>query len=239
MDRKLMALLSSILILTSICGFAYSHWSETLHIRGSVTTGRWKACVRIQKTLEGAFTDPETGADLTTPTNLIAIANTTFPTKFKLTIWVKNCESTKLANIVVTDVIESQIAPTSWTPSKGTVSWVDEKPPGEPGEFVFDYLTWTIGTLAPRESAYLEIWIETLRNPKGKYEPTSGDEGDTQDLPINRGAAVMADSPLESLSATTEAITILIGDDDTPENGIGKILTPLPYSTPWAEDGFT
>jgi uncharacterized repeat protein (TIGR01451 family) len=186
--------------------------------------------------LEGSFTNPYTGENLTTPTDLVAIASKTFPTRFKLTIRVVNCGLVTLENIVVTDRIELNVAPTEWTPSKGSVYWENWRPPGEPGEFIFNYLTWNIGELAPEEQAYLEIWIRTLYNPPGKYEPTSGDEGDNQELEINRGAKVVADSPFNGLSATTEKITVLIVDDNIPGNGIGKISTPLPHSTPWAEN---
>ena len=235
-NGKLMAPLSLILVVMAVTGFAYSHWSETLYISGTVTTGTWGSCIGIRKTLEGSFTNPWTRENLAEPTNLIAIASEEFPTRFKLTIQVKNCGSTALENVIVTDCIELNVAPTEWTPSKGTVYWENVRPPGEPGEFIFNYLTWTIGGLASDELASLEIWIRTLYNPRCKYEPTSGDEGDNQELKINRGAKVVADSIFNGLSATTEGITIIIVDDNIPGNGIGTILTPLPYSTPWAED---
>jgi len=234
---KLTALILIPIIALSFVGLAHSHWRETIRIQGTVTTGRWKACVRIQKTLEGAFTNPETGEDITEPTDLIAIS-ASFPTKFKLTIEVKNCESTRLTEVVVTDTILTNVAPIDWTASKGTVSWIDEQPKGEPGEFIFNKLTWTIRNLNPGKSASLVIWIETLQNPTGKYEPTSGDEGDGQDLEINEGAKVTAESLLSSLSATTGGITIHIVDDDVEGNGIGRIDTELPCSTGWAEDRY-
>ncbi len=92
--------------------------------------------------------------------------------------------------------------------------------------------------LTPGEKACLTIWVETLQNPEGKYEPTSGDEGDSQDLEINEGATVRATSTFTRLLAITEGITIHIIDDETPQNGLGIIDTTLPYSTPWAVDTY-
>lgn len=235
---KLFMVFGLILIILTLCGVTYSHWSDNTQIIGRVHMGKWRACVKVWKFLDGAYTDPYTGEDLVEPTNLIAIANENFPTKFKLMIYVKNCGSTELTNVVVTDCIKLNVAPINSTPSKGTVSWEDEAPPGKPGEFVFNYLTWNIGSLVPGEVASLEIWIRTLMNPKGKYEPTSGDEGDSQDIEINEGATVTALSLMNTLSATTEGITILIEDDSVQGNGIGVIATELPYLTPYAEDRY-
>ena len=111
---KLIALLLIPIIALSLVGIAHSLWSESLYIEGTVNMGYWKACVKIKKTLDGSFTDPETGAVLTVPTNLIAIS-ADFPTKFKLTITVKNCESTTLTNVIVTDTILTNVAPIDWT----------------------------------------------------------------------------------------------------------------------------
>jgi len=227
--KKIGILLVALLLTLGLSGFAYSHWSTTLHLIGTITTGTWeKACVRIMKTLNGSFTDPYTGADLTTPTNLIAIASELFPTKFQLIIVVENCGSVNITDMV-TDVVENNVAPINWTASKGTVSWVNVI---HPSGFVHNFLYWTIGTLVPSERATLEIWIETLPNPAGKYEPTSEPQ---YDFEINRGANITASSELGDLQAKTEAITLDIlpyGDPD----GIGLISPTLPYSTPWAED---
>ena len=237
MTPKLIALVLIPIISLSLVGIAHSLWSESLYIEGTVNMGYWKACIRIRKTLEGAFTDPETGVDLTTPTDFIAIA-ASFPTKFKLTITVENCGLTTLTDVIVTDTIKTNVANVDWTASEGTVFWYDHHPGGKPGDFIFNDLTWTIETLAPGESASLMIDIETLRNPQDKYEPTSGDEGDSQDLEINEGATVTAETSLATLSATTGGITLQIVDDNTPENNIGSIATNLPYSTAWAEDRY-
>lgn len=234
---KLTALILVPIIALAILGMSYSHWQETLTITGTVTTGKWKACIRIQKTLEGAFTNPETGEDLTTPTDLIAIASTTFPTKFKLTIYIENCESTTLTNVVVTDMLPNEFGPINWTASKGTVSWHHIPPQGgghwDGTHFARNYLIWDIGNLNPEESASLVIWIKTLMNPTDKYAPTSDNENYT----INKGAKVVADSPLKTLSTTTGNVTISIRPYD-PEEKIGIISTSLPYSTPWAEDRY-
>ena len=40
-SRRFMAPLSLILIIMAASGFAYAHWSETLYISGTVTTGTW------------------------------------------------------------------------------------------------------------------------------------------------------------------------------------------------------
>lgn len=46
--RRLAVPLSLLLITTAACGFAYSHWSETIYIQGTVTTGRWRPVTRTQ-----------------------------------------------------------------------------------------------------------------------------------------------------------------------------------------------
>ena len=240
MKTKVLAFLSCVLVSFSLCGVAYSHWQDEAKIQGKVKMTCWKACVRIRKTLEGAFIDPITGEPVEEPTNLIAIA-ADFPTRFKLAICVKNCGSTELKDMVVTDVIKNNIAPREWYPEDG-VSWKNYAPGGKDWDGIhygFNELTWNIGTLSPGEQRCLTIRIETLQNMNGKYEPTSGDEGDSQELEKNEGATVKAKSPFSSLSATTEGIIVIIGDDGIPENGLGIIESPeLPYSTPWAEDRY-
>ena len=231
MQIEKMGILCVVLILAlAITGFAYSHWSETIEISGTIKIAHIpKACIRIRKILNGSFTNATTGEDLTEPTDLIAIASTEFPTKFQLIIEVENCGSVNVTD-TVTDVVENNVAPINWTPSKGTVSWVNKT---TSPTFVQHFLNWTIGTLVPGERATLEIWIETLKNPAGKYEPTSEPQ---YDFEINRGANVTANSELGSLAANTEAITLNIESGDIPDDGIGLITPTLPYSTPWAED---
>ena len=47
-SRRIMAPLSLILVIMAVSGFAYAHWSQTIYISGTVTTGTWvKAIVRI------------------------------------------------------------------------------------------------------------------------------------------------------------------------------------------------
>lgn len=48
-SRRIMAPLSSILIIMAVSGFAYAHWNNTIYISGTVTTGKWTipAIVRI------------------------------------------------------------------------------------------------------------------------------------------------------------------------------------------------
>jgi len=225
----------TLLLALAITGYSYSHWTETIHIQGTITTGTWGekiASVRIMKTLNGSFTDPYTGQDLTEPTQYIAVASTTFPTKFQLIITVENNGTLPITDAVY-DVIQNNVEPINATPSQGTVEWYYNHTTG--GEFVQNFLNWTIGTLDPGETATLEIWIQTLRNPSGKYEPTS----ENQTLEINRGANITATSELGSLFARTENITLIIVDDGTPNNNIAVITPQLPYSTPWASDAKT
>ncbi len=239
MRLKIMVFFTCILITLSLCGVAYSHWIERIGIQGTATMGKWKANIRIRKTLKGSHTDPHTGDPLQEPTNLIAIA-AVFPTRFELIICVENRGSTGLKNVVVKDTIKNTFAPKEWNPTEG-VSWNNYVP--DDGEwdginFGLNELTWAIGMLTPGEKACLTIWVETLQNAEGKYEPISGDEGDSRDLEINEGATVRATSTFTRLLAITEGITIHIIDDETPQNGLGIIDTTLPYSTPWAVDTY-
>ena len=220
-----------LLLALGIAGYSYSHWAETITIQGTITTAKTKtASIRIMKTLNGSFTNPSTGNDTTTPTQYIAVA-ANFTTKFQLIITVENNGTVPITDAVL-DTIENTVAPINYTASKGTVTWTN-KTTAE--NYVQNFLNWTIGTLEPGETATLEIWIGTLPNPSGKYEPTSGDEGDWQDIEINRGANITATSELGILFAQTGNITLIIEDDGTRENGIAIITSPtLPYSTPWA-----
>ena len=193
-----------LLLALGTAGYTYSHWREPIYIQGTITTTTWeKACVRIMKVLNGSFTDPYTGQNFGT----IDITDTVY------------------------DVIENTVEPINATPSKGTVDWYYNHTTG--GEYVQNYLNWTIGTLAPNEQATLEIWIQTLPNPTGKYEPTS----ENQNIEINRGANITATSALGPLQAQTEGITLTIVDTDEPDDPYIAVITPtLPYFTPWAQD---
>jgi hypothetical protein len=226
-----------LLIALSLTGYGYSHWKETVQIQGTITIAPQKqACVRIMKTINGSFTDPTTGNDKSTPTDLIHVSTATqpgFPTKFQLIITVENNGTLDITDAVY-DVIENVVEPINATPSKGTVDWYQNKTTG--GEYVQNFFNWNIGTLTPGEIATLEIWIQTLQNPTGKYEPTS----ENQYLEINRGAKVTATSELGPLFAQTEAITLTIVDTDIPDDPNMAVITPtLPYSTPWANDCIT
>jgi hypothetical protein len=235
-NKTIVFFLLLILALGTI-GYSYSLWAKTLYIQGIVSTTTWEeACVRIMKVLNGSFTNPATGEDLTEPTQYIGVA-ANLPTKFQLIIIVKNCGTVDITDMV-TDVIEQQVEPINYTASKGTVELYKNHTTG--GEYVQNFLNWTIGTLIPNEQAKLEIWIQTLPNPAGKYEPTSGDEGDSQDIEINRGATITATSELGPLSATTGKITLIIIDDSIQGNNLAIIdAPPLPYSTPWTQDSIT
>jgi hypothetical protein len=225
-----------LMLALSIIGYSYSHWTKTITIQGTITTGTWEekiACVRINKMLNGSFTDPYTGNDTSIPTNLIHVGTNTnpgWPTKFQMVITVKNCGTINTTNIVA-DIILDPVEPINYTASKGTVDWYKNITHPK-GEFVKNFFNWTIGILAPCEEATLEIWIQTLRNPQNKYEPTS----ENQPLYINPGATVTAISELGTLTATTENITLTIVDADVPDDPNIAVITPtLPYFTPWAE----
>ncbi|MEM2106090.1 MAG: hypothetical protein QXV21_06490, partial [Candidatus Bathyarchaeia archaeon] len=169
-------------------------------------------------------------------TNLIHVGTATnpgWPTKFQLIITVENNGTVDTDNIVA-DVILDPVEPINYTASQGTVEWYQNIT--YQGDFVKNFLNWTIGILHPNEKATLEIWIQTLQNPSGKYEPTS----ENQPLEINRGATIKATSELGNLEATTEAITLYIVDTDVPDDPNIAVITPtLPYSTPWASDSIT
>jgi len=232
---KISGILMIMIATLAITGYSYSLWYEELYIFGRVKTGTWEADIRIWKELDGTFTDSETGADLTEPNRThIAIA-AAFPSKFLLTIYVENRGSTPLTNIVITDTLKNTITYRACEASSGTVE-ID--PPSNDG-FQKEKLTWTIPEMQPGDIESLIIYIETLANPNGKYEPTSGDEGDWQDIEINEGATVTATSPYNGLSTTTNGITLIIIDNGITEDGIGLIESPtLPYSTPYAEDSY-
>ena len=216
-------------------GYSYSHWTKTIHIQGTITTGTWEeACVRIMKTLNGSFTDPYTGNDISTPTNLIHVGDANepgWPTKFQLIITVEN-NGTVDTNNLVADIILDPVEPINYTASQGTVDWYKNITHPN-GEFVKNFFNWTIGLLHPSDQASLEIWVQTLMNPQNKYEPTS----ENQPLEINKGATVTATSDLGTLTATTQGITLTIVDTDEPDDPNIAVITPtLPYSTPWAYD---
>lgn len=227
---KFKILFISVIILFSLtsCGLAYSRWTDKVTIIGSVTTGHWEegGCFRIMKTLDGSFTNATTGEDLEQRTDLIHIGNRNppnFPTKFNMSICIQNCGNTTLSDIVVTDRLENQFGPINWTADRGTASWVSL--PG-PGNFSKDYLRWEVGELKEGEQACLHIWIQTLQNPVGFYEPTS-----PGNYMVNTGAYAVAYSDGKLISAKTEAIEIEISQGT---DNIARILTALPYSTPWA-----
>ncbi len=95
---------------------------------------------------------------------------------------------------------------------KNTITWRDCETlsgtvvidPERTDRFQKEKLTWTIGDMQPGAIASLIIYIETLPNPSGKYEPTSGDEGDEQNIEINArahpqqtGGATTTPTPIE------------------------------------------
>ena len=223
-----------LMLIVGIAGYSYSHWTKTINIHGTITTGTWEekiASIRIMKILNGSFTNATTGEDITEPTNLIHVGTNEsagWPTKFQLIIIVENNGTVPITDAVL-DVIENTVEPINYTATKGTVTWTNKT---TAKDYVQNFLNWTVGTLQPNERATLEIWIQTLPNPSGKYEPTS----ENQKIEINRGANLTATSELGTLFAETEAITLTIVDDGIPDNNLAIITPTLPYSTPWASD---
>ncbi len=90
--------------------------------------------------------------------------------------------------------------------------------------------------MEPGETAQMEMTIGSLTNPSGKYEPTSGDEGDGQWIEINKGAQATGYCFLGELRCWTTDINLWVEDDGVEENKIGRIITELPINTPWGVD---
>jgi len=226
-------------ILVSI-NSSYSLWCEELYIKGNIQTGEWddEEYLCIRKTVDGSYTDPYTGENLSVPNydlNLIHQSDKNdpgFPTKFILKIEVENTLDEDLTCVEVTDKIGNLVAPRSLiTITHGSVEfypygWNRQK-------FGHDCMDWDIGTLPSGETAILEIWIETLKNKAGFYEPTSED----QEIVINdKGAKVTAyNSEGEKISAETIGVALDIDPYGEEDDNLAIIGAPqLPYSTPWA-----
>jgi hypothetical protein len=90
-----------------------------------------------------------------------------------------------------------------------------------------------VDSLASGENMSIAIWLNTTANPAGLYEPTTP----CQDYLVNSGATVSAVSELGILTATTETLVLEIGG--LVQGNIARILTDLPYSTPWASDSIS
>jgi len=229
----------TILILLASTSISYSLWFEELLIDGEVETGEWEfACICVRKIVDGSYTDPYTGEDLDVPNydlNLIHQSDNNdpgFPTKFKLKIEVVNSCEDDLTEVEVTDKIGNLVAPRSIiTITHGSLTIT---PYGfDTQEFGHDYLKWDIGTLEEGETAILEIWMETLKNKNGFYEPTSED----QEIIINdKGANVTAITVDEDfIFAETIGVALDIDPYGTTDDNLAIISAPeLPYSTPWA-----
>jgi len=231
-----------ILLMLATTGYAYSHWGNRVKISGTVKTACWTGCISIWKTIDGPYTNPYTGEALNVPyeengSRIVAVANETFFTRFKLTIYVKNCGGSVLSDVMVYDTIGNNVGPieNEWTGS-GVISWDPTWDDWDGESFQKNKLTWYIGSLDPDETVSLVIWLKTLKNPAGKYEPTS----ESQDLEIqlsDKGAKVVAEALCGKLTAVTEPIILAIEDiEPGVENAVAVIGTELPYSTPHAED---
>lgn len=230
-SEKVFYLFVVIIASLSLTSIVYSHWYEELYLNGQVTSGYWSQDIRIRKSLYGAFTDPVTGEVVEVPTQLIGVA-TDFPTRFLLIITVENLGG-EMHNVGVTDVIKNTVIPVKeiCEADAGTLEWVDIIKKNS--DFQFNYLTWTIGTIKTGETLEARIWIETLPNPSGKYEPTSGDEGDGQYIEINSGATLWIETGEGTFSATTDDIIIQISDNGVEGDDIGVISPDLPIITDW------
>ncbi len=233
----LMALVAVVAV-SSLLGGIYGGWTDRVEVRGSAKMAHWRPRLELRKTLDGTFTDAVTGETLTDPSPYIAIASV-FPSLFKMTVEVRNTGSVPIYDIVVTDVIENTVAPSDISVTQGSYIVISEGKKDEEWDgvyFGFNEVTWTVGELQPGDEATMTVWISTLMNPSNKYEPTSGDEGDSQWVEVNRGAGCTGTCYLGELSCETEGIAIRIIDDGVNDNKIGVIETPLPYMTPWSVD---
>jgi hypothetical protein len=236
MRREALVLFAVALISLGLCGTAYSSWRERLRVRATVTTGRWRACVRIGVTLDGAYTDPVTGASLDYPNRTHVALGSNFSTRFKMTYTVRNCRSTLLTGVVVTDAIMDSLAPTEWSVSAGSVAWRNQTNGStrDGSQGGLNELRWDVGDLEPGGSAVLVCWLVTLPDERGLYAPSMGENRSMETFAVNLGAAVRASSTFSRLSARTRGITISIADDGRREGPV-KIEKGLPSSTPWAE----
>lgn len=230
----------TILFLLASTSISYSLWHEELSIEGIVHTGTWggESYLCIRKIVDGAYTDPETGEDLDVPNydlNLIHRSDRKdkgFPTRFKLKFELENSGNEAFTDVSVSDKIGNLVAPRSiiGTPY-GSVTFLPygfNRP-----KFGHDYMDWEIGTLPAGETAILEIWIETLHNKPGLYEPTSED----QNIVVNDfGASVTAtNSEGIIVYAETEGVILDIDPYGTHKDHLAIIGAPeLPYATPWA-----
>ncbi|MEM3404500.1 MAG: hypothetical protein QXJ17_08200 [Nitrososphaeria archaeon] len=253
------ATLTILLILAislSMVGYGYALWSESIQIRGTIETGDFTkdvASIRIKKTLEGVFTNPYNGLEQGTPINLIHVYNKTgsnvynWTSILRLTIVVENNGTTKLSNILVNDVIGSNIGPIAAPPGVynysatpgTTVTWLSHSPGHQPWDYVhfgWSEFNWTIPALDPGDSATIVIWLRTLMNPSGRWEPTAANKT----IPVNDGASVTADTVYNgvTLSTKTQGISLIINGYIIPTSSIATILNPLPYSTTWASDKY-
>jgi hypothetical protein len=229
----------TILFILASTSISYSLWNEGLSIDGMVHTGVWgEPNLCIQKSVDGSYTDPVTGKDLTVPNydlNLIHRSSRKdpgFPTKFKLKFELENSGTETYTDVSVSDKIGNIVAPRIIiTITHGSVTF---QPYGlDRQKFGHDFMHWNIGTLSAGETAILEIWIETLKNKPGLYEPTSED----QSIVVNDLGAGVTATNSEGLIvyAETEGITIDIDPYEEPNDNIAIIAAPeLPYATPWA-----
>jgi hypothetical protein len=209
-----------------IISISYGHWEENVEINSYMTVGSWDTRIEIIKTLDGIFTDPDTGDDfINMKTDLIAIG-ANFPTKFRLTITVENCESTEIINIIITDQIDTAFIPIQTNPEDGTVTWDSN---------IFE---WIIPYITP--NGYIELVIDlqtTFNYDYGAYEPICNncqlqiDNGGT--FYAEAGETVWYETPFE---ANMDAIIVDISYID---NGIGKIIQTLPYSIVSSVDNYS
>jgi len=239
MKTKALVFFTCVIVALGLCGVARSRWNSPLRMRATATTGVWKARVRIRSTLEGAYTDPQSGGRLPHPVNSMAVS-AGFPTLFRFTIQVRNVGSTTLEVVSVTDVVMDGLAPRGWRPETG-VAWRNhtfEDPDDNGTTAVHREMTWYIGALSPGEEARLVIWLETTPDPEELFHPLASDDEGEHAFAFNVGSRVTARSPFSRLAAKARAMEIIVYDDGIPGNGVALILTGLPLSTAWAEDRY-
>lgn len=143
-----------------------------------------------------------------------------------LNITVTNNGDDTQTNAVVNDVIPGEFNVTSTDPSKGSISIT---PKGKSS-----HINWTVGDLAPDESAILLINISTKENPPGKQEFTScgnyslnsGATAESDDCGAGPTGSIEVEAPCEDPCAGNEppVITIL-----TPPDGF-TLVDPLVIS---------
>lgn len=225
MRRNLLALISILFIITSIVGLGFSYLNEQISINEK--SERQSYAIELITSIEGAYTHPHTGEKIQNPTRIVSIASS-FPTRFKYRVLVVNTENTELTRIVVTDTFSSELYPTRWTAQDGIVVWNDKNGVDRYSE---NELIWLIVDLGPGESTWIEVELQTIQSEIRIYQPSRGDDKDSQEIKVNEGAHVKAESAQKTITTHTNQLVIKIRDNGTPGDGLGVLSPPLPLSS--------